>query len=73
MIGQLGGIALVIKALRKHKQSSEMQRWGYKALRSLATANDLAALKAGKQAASSSTRGVLTVSHSEVKQPLIQK
>ena len=37
---------LVIKALRTHKQHAGMQRWGYKALRSLATREDLNA--AGK-------------------------
>ena len=40
-VNDAGGLQLVIGALRAHKDNSELQRWGYKALRSLATEDAL--------------------------------
>ena len=34
-VAELGGVGLLTDALRLHKDDAEMQRWGYKALRSL--------------------------------------
>ena len=40
-VNDAGGLQLVIGALRAYKDNSELQRWGYKALRSLATEDAL--------------------------------
>ena len=58
-----------------HKHHADMQRWGYKALRSLASASELASLGSSKQA-NASTKGASRIIDaakelSESKQPLL--
>ncbi|KAL3929552.1 MAG: hypothetical protein SGPRY_001914 [Prymnesium sp.] len=65
VLTSLGGVAALIKALRTHKHHAEMQRWGYKALRSLASTSDLMEISSNERS-DKTTKGTS-------KEPLLPK
>ena len=74
-MSHLGGVTLIIRALRRHKHHADMQRWGYKALRSLASSTDLATI--GSKASATEAKALAFTEAakdlSDSKQPLIAR